>query len=245
MQVLFIKNNPRRRADIYHHDLNFDFSSPADALDRIEKYQRPDAVVADYNLDESEIRKLRKITDHSDVPLILYTQNFDQDAKNLALILGIDDYFDDATLPLFESKVRLIKEVRKCNIQWLQYEHDSQHGNETALDKWQLFKVGMSRAVSSSAMVATGFWRKLVIAMSEEIRSMQHHTCSASKNKCLLGRIVGWYELAVLILFSPIFLIIKMPLKIKLNHFSWSKFLGLEDNKVARLTSLLGLGHGK
>ena len=247
MKVLFINNNPRRHFDIYHHNLNFDFSSTAEAVDRVEKYQRPDAVVAHDSLNKSEILELRRITDNNDMPLILYSQNFDQGAKDLALNLGVDDYFDDSTLSLFESRIKFIKEIRKCKIHWLQFEHDSRYENEATPGGWQLFADKGSAVFSSTALVMLGLWNRLVSSMTEEIRSMKRHTCSASGSKCLFGRMVDGYELVVLILFSPIFLIIKIPLKFKPQEkrFSVSKILGLHDRGVSGLTSPNLIGHGK
>src|SRR5437867_68670 len=47
----------------------------------------------------------------------------------------------------------------------------------------------------------------LMIEVAKEIESIENHVFLNSKNECLPGRIYNWFQLVVLISFSPVFTI--------------------------------------
>jgi hypothetical protein len=83
--------------------------------------------------------------------------------------------------------------------------------------KWQLLNSRIAHIKMLSVGVISTLLIILVVAIAQEIKCMKDHLFSESKNKCLPGRMFDWYMLLMLIPFSPIFLIIKIPLTFKLK----------------------------
>src|SRR5260221_9286080 len=213
LKVLFV-GNPANHLPNTFQEIDFSNATVSEARDRISKKQiAADVVVVDATLALSEIKALRKVTKEKDLPLIFYTPNFDQAIKEMALRLGADDYFSGSMRHTFTSRLKLIKQLRKFKIQWLKHEHKYNMKKDVPA-AWQILLRRVSDIVASSAALILLSPLLLALAIAEEIESMEEHVFPNSKNKTLADQIFNWNQFIVLILFSPIFMIIKFPLKI-------------------------------
>lgn len=234
LKVLFV-GNPANHLPNTFQEIDFSNATVSEARDRISKKQiAADVVVVDATLALSEIKALRKVTKEKDLPLIFYTPNFDQAIKEMALRLGADDYFSGSMRHTFTSRLKLIKQLRKFKIQWLKHEHKYNMKKDVPA-AWQILLRRVSDIVASSAALILLSPLLLALAIAEEIESMEEHVFPNSKNKTLADQIFNWYQFIVLILFSPIFMIIKFPLKImtrKERLYSAAKNQATRPDKV-------------
>ncbi len=235
LKVLFV-GNPANHLPNTFQEIDFSNATVSEARDRISKKQiAADVVVVDATLALSEIKALRKVTKEKDLSLIFYTPNFDQAIKEMALRLGADDYFSGSMRRTFTSRLKLIKQLRKFKIQWLKHEHKYNMKKDVLPVAWQILLRRVSDIVASSAALILLSPCLLVLAIAEEIESMEEHVFPNSKNKTLADQIFNWYQFIVLILFSPIFMIIKFPLKImtrKERLYSAAKNQATRPDKV-------------
>ena len=231
MQLLFVDNNARNNSYDLSKEIKFSGLTAEEALNKISNKQiATDVVVANAKLGFSQIKNLRKITEQRNLPLILYTSDFDQKIKDVSLKLGVDDYFYGSMLYTFASRIKFIKQVRELRVRWLKQESEHKHKKDEGTGRWQLFQRRMVDVIVSLIALILSLPIILLIAIAREIESMADHIFSSSKNPSLADRIFNWYEFLVLILFSPIFLIITVPLKIGSREeyvFSSSKRVGL------------------
>src|SRR5260221_10986102 len=231
MQLLFVDNNARNNSYDLSKEIKFSGLTAEEALNKISNKQiATDVVVANAKLGFSQIKNLRKITEQRNLPLILYTSDFDQKIKDVSLKLGVDDYFYGSMLYTFASRIKFIKQVRELRVRWLKQESEHKHKKDEGAGRGQLLKRRMVDVIVSLIALILSLPIILLIAIAREIESMADHIFSNSKNTRLMDKVFNWYEFLVLILFSPIFLIITVPLKIGSKEefvFSSSKRVGL------------------
>jgi len=128
----------------------------------------------------------------------------------------------------------IVASSRKFKIQWLKHEHKYNMKKDVPA-AWQILLRRVSDIVASSAALILLSPLLLALAIAEEIESMEEHVFPNSKNKTLADQIFNWYQFIVLILFSPIFMIIKFPLKImtrKERLYSAAKNQATRPDKV-------------
>ena len=226
VQVLFVTNNPPDHPHAFHHDVKLSYATTTEALNKIEKKEiKTDAVVVDHEVGLSEIKALRKVTDQNNVTLTLYTSCFDQKIKDMAMTLGADDYFYGPMSYLIASRVNFFTRLRAFRIKSINRKNTRPWLRKTMPGTRQFFQSHRVNALIVTVVVTITFLPVvLMMAFAREIETMKVHVFSNSRNVCLPGRIIKGFQLLVLIIFSPVFLIIKLPLKIRLKE-------GLEPSK--------------
>jgi|GEM_PF-5455447 hypothetical protein len=223
--VLFVTNNPPCLSEIFHNDIKFNYATTAEALNKIEgKEVTADAVVVDHEVNLSEMEALREVTAQNNLPLTLYTSYFDQKIKDMAMKLGADDYFHGPKSYLVASRIKFIVRLRAFRIKSV-YRNARPRQRNAMSGARQFFQRRKANAFIVTVVVAiTLLPIVLMMAFAREIETIKVHVFSGSRNACLAGRIISYFQLLVLIIYSPVFLIIKLPLKIRLRKgFEFSK----------------------
>ncbi len=217
MQVLFVGDNPFIAPHDRFGEIEFSRATLDETISKIsEKQIIIDAVVADAALGMPQIKMLRGASGKRNLPLLLYSLSFDQKIKDVATRLGVDDYFWDSMPYTCATRLKFIISLKKFRIQWLSYERTGQHSKNEALII-QFFERVADILVSTFALLLL-FPVILFIPLAKEIEFIEHHIFSNANNSTLANRIFNWYEFLVLVMFSPIFLIIKTILKILSNE---------------------------
>src|SRR5258705_11270560 len=109
IQLSFVSNNPSHNLHDFQNEVDSRFITPIEALDKISKKEiEADAVVADSELDFTQLKALRKVTNQQNMPLIFYDSFFDPRTKDRAAKLGADEYFYGSMVYSLASRVRLV-----------------------------------------------------------------------------------------------------------------------------------------
>jgi lipopolysaccharide/colanic/teichoic acid biosynthesis glycosyltransferase len=230
MRLLFISNSSFL-FDPYR-EVEFSKAAVEEALHKISTGKIiVDAAILDAPIDYDQMLSLRKITDQHNLPLILYSSTFDQRIKDMALKLGADDYFHGSMAYTFASQAKLLKRLREYKIQWIA-ERELKLKNIEA-HFWFLLRRTVDIFSSSAGLILCSpfFW---AIALVREMELIHANIFSGSQAIDSKEKIFKWYEFLVLVLFSPILLIISLPLKIGNKEeylFSTERKVGL-GNKV-------------
>lgn len=215
MQVLFVGNNPFIDPHDRLGEIEFNRATLEEAIHKILKKRIAiDAVVADATFGMPQIKILRETLNKRELPLILYSLSFDHKIRDLVKRLGIDDYFWDSMPHTCAARLKFTIRLKKFRIQWLKYERKHHSKKETFT--LQLLERASDIVVSMIGLILL-LPVILLIPFTKEIELIKYHVFSDSKKSPLINRIFNWYEFLVLIIFSPIFLLIKTIVKILLN----------------------------
>lgn len=251
MHVLFVGSDPYNQPYDFLEEIDFNKATITGAVQKISgKEATCDAVVVDATVDSANVKILRKVTAEKNLPLILYTSYFDQRMKDRALRMKADDYVTGSMRYSFGSRIKLVKQLRKFKIQWLRQENEF-HVKKNKIQ--QFLEQRLPDILISFVALILFSPSLLIVAIVQEIESMEEHVFSDSRNKRLINRAVNWYQFTVLILFSPVFAIIKLPVRIfrsgegffKENENQGDRFYKVLQRKVLdRLLHLLNVLKG-
>ncbi|SRR5258706_3391642 len=230
VQLLFVDSSHPCNSYDLHHEIEFSYSTIKEALNGMSKNELTiDAVVVGSSDDFSQIVTLRKMTTQRDLPLILYTSFFDQKAKDMAMKLGVDDYFYGSMVYTLASRIKFIQRLREYKIQWLKQEKEHKGKRDAGPTSWQFFQSRMIDVIISSIALILFLPVIFIIVVALEIESMEDHIFSNSK-KALGNRIYNLYQFIILVMLSPLIVLITIPMKIRSREehvFSTSKKVGL------------------
>lgn len=218
LKVLFVDNNPSNELYDLLNEIEYSGTTSAEAIHKISERQIPyDAVVVNATISSDDIDTLRRLTNERNLPLILYTSFFDEKVKARALKLKADDYVSGSVRYSIGSQIMLAKRLREFSVQWLKQE--SKFKGQTAVKALQFFQKRIFDILVSLLALIMFSPLLLVLSIVQEIELMEKTILSDTKDKKLAGKIFDWYQFLVLILFSPIFAVIKLPLKIVKGKF--------------------------
>ena len=233
LNLLMVGNNPFIASPGLQSEIELSETTLADAKRNIAGSQAAiDAVVVVERIDFSEIVLLRDATARKNLPLILFTARFDQRIKDMAMKLGIDDYFYDSMARTVASRIRFIKRLREYRIQWLKCEHERRTKKNEMINVPFFFLRRTLDIIVSLIVLILLSPVILIISLALETESMVGHIFFRPATITLGDRIYDLYELMVMAIFSPLFLIISIPLKI-----------GSKEGRILSVSKCVGLGY--
>lgn len=99
--------------DYIQETIHFTATSFAEAAEFLKKSALPqDAVLINPQEINGDVLQLKEVAQKKAVPLVLYTQRFDQSAKELALKLGMDEYHHGSITYAFLKRIEFIKKLK-------------------------------------------------------------------------------------------------------------------------------------
>lgn len=99
--------------DYIQETIYFTISNASDAVDFLQKTSAPqDAILVHPKELNGDIQSLKSVAQLKSVPLVLYTDKFDQSAKELALKLGLDEYHHGAITYAFLKRIEFIRKLK-------------------------------------------------------------------------------------------------------------------------------------
>src|SRR5258706_1928903 len=115
--------------DYSHENIYFTYSSMQGAIDQVQRAAVSlDAILVQPEQDLVNVillKSLSEIAREKAIPLILYTPKFRQTAKDLALSIGLDEYYYGAITSSILKKIEFIKKLK---------EYKKQHGEKSFIN---------------------------------------------------------------------------------------------------------------
>ncbi|HYF66808.1 MAG TPA: sugar transferase [Ohtaekwangia sp.] len=132
LRIDSLSNEPEH--DYIQETIYFSTSSLSAAANHISSNGQQDAILinpADVT-SEAELANLKTLAQKKAIPFILYTSNFDQSAKSLALKMGVDEYHYGGITYAFLKRIEFIKKLKN---------YKNQRGNKPYLTQQVLEEI--------------------------------------------------------------------------------------------------------